>query len=77
MLSVMSSMDISSGPPICLSKDIDDTPNTLFDDPFYSNYSTEVEKMFQPDVSLIPNKKDEQESQRRSGNSSHSLFCFT
>lgn len=76
MLSVMSSMDISSGPPICLSKDIDDTPNTLFDDPFYSNYSTEVEKMFLPDVSLIPNKEDEQESQRRSSNSSHSLFCF-
>ena len=77
MLSVMSSMDISSGPPTCLSKDIDDRPNTLFDDPFYSNYSTEVEKMFLPVLSLIPNKEDEQESQRRSSDSSHSLFCFT
>ena len=63
MLSVMSSMDISSGPPICLSKAINDTPNTLFDDPFYSNYSTEVEKMFLPVISLILNKEGEQESQ--------------
>ena len=77
ILSVMSSMDISSGSPVCLSKDIDDTPNTLFDDSFCSNYSTEVEKIFLPVVRWIPNKEDQQESQRRFSNLSHNLLCLT
>ena len=58
ILSVMSSMDISSGPPVCLNTGIDNTPNTPFDDPFYSNYSTEAERVFLPDVSSILNTEN-------------------